>query len=178
VAQPQGRLALGFMSLVFRVRDLVRPPVEALRQVGIRPGQTVLDFGCGPGGYSLAAARLVGPTGKVYALDVNPLAVGAVQRAAGKQHIENITPVVADSAADLPKESVDVVILHDVLHLLADPAGVIASHHRGLKQEGLLCVNDHHMKEAAIISAISSGGLFEVSRDVDGTYCFRPAERS
>jgi ubiquinone/menaquinone biosynthesis C-methylase UbiE len=171
-------MAFAFMVLVFRVRDLVWPPAEALRQVGILPGHTVLDFGCGPGGYSLAAARLVGPTGKVYALDSNPLAVRAVQRAAGKERLGNITAVLADSAADLPNGSVDVAVLHDVLHLLADPAKVIASLHRALHWEGLLCVSDHHMIEAAILSAISSSGLFEVARSLEGTYCFKPVERS
>jgi ubiquinone/menaquinone biosynthesis C-methylase UbiE len=166
------------MVLVFRVRDRVWPPAEALRQAGVLPGHTALDFGCGPGGYSLAAARLVGPAGKVYALDFNPLAVRAVQKAAGKERLGNITAVLADSAADVPNGSVDVAVMHDVLHLLAEPAKVIASLHRALKREGLLCVDDHHMKEAAIISAISSGGLFEVSRSFRGTHCFKPVERS
>lgn len=178
MTKPQGRMAFAFMVLVFRVRDRLWPPAEVLRQVGVLPGHTVLDFGCGPGGYCLAAARLVGPTGKVYALDFNPLAVRAVQRAAEKERLGNITTVLADSAADVPKGSADVAILHDVLHLLAEPAKVIVSLHGALKREGLLCVDDHHMKEAAIISAISSGGLFEVSRRFKGTYCFKPLERS
>jgi ubiquinone/menaquinone biosynthesis C-methylase UbiE len=165
------------MSLKFCVRDRIWPPAEALRRMGILPGHTVLDFGCGPGGYSLAAARLVGPTGKVYALDVNPIAISAVQRAAEKERLGNVATLLADSAADLPKGSVDVVILHDVLHLLADPAKVVASLRRALKREGLLWVDDHHMKEAAIISAISSDGLFGVSRNFKGTYCFEPVER-
>jgi ubiquinone/menaquinone biosynthesis C-methylase UbiE len=166
------------MVLVFRVRDRVWPPAEVLRKLGVLPGHTVLDFGCGPGGYSLAAARLVGPTGMVYALDSNPLAVRAVQRAAEKERLGNTTTILADSAADLPNGSVDVAILHDVLHLLADPVKVIASLHRALHREGLLCVSDHHMREAAILSVISSGGLFEVSRSYQGTYCFKPVERS
>jgi len=174
----RGRLAFALMVGLFRIRDLFWPPDRTLLKLGVLPGHTVLDFGCGPGGYSLAAARLVGPAGKVYALDVNPLAVRAVQRAAGKERLGNITTVLADSAADLPGGSVDVAILHDVLHLLAEPAKVIASLHRTIKREGLLCVDDHHMKEAAIISVISSGGLFEVSRSFKGTYCFRWAERS
>jgi len=178
MTKPQGRMAFAFMVLVFRVRDRLWPPAEVLRQVGVLPGHTVLDFGCGPGGYSLAAARLVGPAGKVYALDFNPIAVRAVQRVAEKERLGNVTAVLADSAADVPKGSVDVAMLHDVLHLLADPAKVIASLHGALKREGLLCVDDHHMKEAAIISAISSGGLFEVSRRFKGTHCFKPLERS
>jgi ubiquinone/menaquinone biosynthesis C-methylase UbiE len=73
---------------------------------------------------------------------------------------------------------VDVAILHDVLHLLADPVKAVASLHRALKREGLLWVDDHHMKETAILSAISSGGLFEASRGLKGTYGFKPAKRS
>ena len=180
MTKPQGRMAFAFMVLVFRVRDLLWPPAEALRQVGILPGHTVLDFGCGPGGYSLAAARLVGPTGKVYALDSNPLAVRAVQRAAGKERLGNITAALADSAADLPNRSVDVAVLHDVLHLLADPAGVIAGLHRVLKREGRLWVGDHHMKESAIVSAMTGGGFFRLSPGIQRCqrmYGFEPTNR-
>jgi len=167
------QLAFALMVGLFRIRDLIWPPARTLLKLGVLPGHTVLDFGCGPGGYSIAAARLVGPTGKVFALDVNPLAVRAVQRAAEKERLGNITTVLADSAADVPNGSVDVAILHDVLHLLADPAKAIAGLHGALKREGMLSVSDHHMKGAAIVSAISLGKLFEVSRSFKGVYCFR-----
>ncbi len=68
--------------------------------------------------------------------------------------------------------------LFRIRNLLWPPARVIASLHRALHREGLLCVSDHHMIEAAILSGVSSGGLFEVSRSFRGMYCFRPAERS
>jgi 23S rRNA U2552 (ribose-2'-O)-methylase RlmE/FtsJ len=61
------------MSLEFRLRDFFRPPERILREAGIRDGLTVLDFGCGPGGFSQAAAKLVGPEGRVYAVDNHPL---------------------------------------------------------------------------------------------------------
>lgn len=180
MTKPQGRMAFAFMVLVFRIRDRLWPPAEVLRQAGVLPGHTVLDFGCGPGGYSLAAARLVGPAGKVYALDVNPLAVRAVQKAAGKERLGNITAVLGDSAADVPNGSVDVAVLHDVLHLLAEPAKVIGSLHRALKREGRLWVGDHHMKGAAIVSAVTAGGFFRPSRDgrrCQRMYGFEPTNR-
>jgi ubiquinone/menaquinone biosynthesis C-methylase UbiE len=176
----RGQLAFALMVGLFRIRDLIWPPDRTLRKLGVLPGHTVLDFGCGPGGYSLAAARLVGPTGKVHALDSNPLAVRAVQRAAGKERLGNITAVLADSAADVPNGSVDVAVLHDVLHLLADPAGVIAGLHRVLKQEGRLWVGDHHMKESAIVSAMTAGGFFRPSPGIQRhqrMYGFEPVER-
>ena len=51
------RVELGVICL----RDLFRTPRWVLIEAGVRAGMTVLDFGCGPGGFSLAAAKLVGP---------------------------------------------------------------------------------------------------------------------
>jgi ubiquinone/menaquinone biosynthesis C-methylase UbiE len=45
-----------------------------VKEVGIREGFSVLDFGCGPASYVKAVAELVGKSGKIYALDINPLA--------------------------------------------------------------------------------------------------------
>lgn len=57
----QSNLDFWLMSWAFRLRDWLHPLAGILHEAGVRPGMTVLDFGCGPGGLSLAAARLVGP---------------------------------------------------------------------------------------------------------------------
>ncbi|MDP2720185.1 MAG: hypothetical protein U1D67_05650 [Dehalococcoidia bacterium] len=57
------------MSLEFKLRDFVRPRDSILKEVGIKTGFKVLDYGCGPGAYVIAVAELVGGTGKIYALD-------------------------------------------------------------------------------------------------------------
>ena len=55
------------MALGFMFRDLPNPPEKILKEADIGPGDRVLDFGCGPGSYSLAAAKLVGEKGeKIY----------------------------------------------------------------------------------------------------------------
>jgi len=58
MTEPLSQSNLGFrlMSLMFCVRDWLRPPTRILQKAGVRPGMAVLDFGCGPGGFSLAAA--------------------------------------------------------------------------------------------------------------------------
>jgi len=172
----RGRLYFALMSVVFRVRDLIWPPDRTLREVGVLPGHTLLDFGCGPGGYSIAAARLVGPSGRVYALDINPLAIRAVQRAAEKKNLGNVTTILADNPAGLPIHSIDAALMHDVLHELENPFGVVTGLDRALRQGGLLAVSDHHMREASIISAISSGGLFGLSRSFKGMHCFKRSQ--
>jgi ubiquinone/menaquinone biosynthesis C-methylase UbiE len=51
-----------------------------LKDLGIKPEQCVLDFGCGPGGFSFAASRLVSSTWRVYALDINSFAIDKLIR--------------------------------------------------------------------------------------------------
>ncbi|MHA1751653.1 MAG: SAM-dependent methyltransferase, partial [Candidatus Helarchaeota archaeon] len=61
---------LGFkmMAFFFRIRDLFSPPIKKIKLLNIKKGSIILDYGCGPGSFSIAAAQLVGNTGKVYAL--------------------------------------------------------------------------------------------------------------
>ena len=60
-------LGFRFMSFYFHFRDYFSPPTKTLKRIGIQAGVNVLDFGAGSGSYSIPAAQLVGPTGKVYA---------------------------------------------------------------------------------------------------------------
>lgn len=67
------------MSFEFKVRDFFLPRMNILKEVGIKPGFHVLDYGCGPGSYIIPLAELVGKSGKIYALDIHPLAIQIVQ---------------------------------------------------------------------------------------------------
>jgi len=148
------------MSLEFRLRDFFRPPERILREAGVRSGMTVLDFGCGPGGFSLAAAKLVGPDGLVYAVDSHPLAVKSAQRAADRRGFGNIRTILGGSVANLPVGSVDMTLLYDVLHDLPEPGLILGEVHRVLKPKGVLSVSDHHMKKDLLLSMITGGSLF------------------
>ena len=67
------------MSVEFKLRDFFGTRKGILKEVGIKPGFQVLDYGCGPGSYVPAAAELAGKTGKIYALDAHSLAIKMVQ---------------------------------------------------------------------------------------------------
>jgi ubiquinone/menaquinone biosynthesis C-methylase UbiE len=97
-----------------------RGALHFLRRAGIRVGQVVLDFGCGEGNYTKAAARIVGALGTVYALDKNPSALDALMRAASEDGLTNIHRLDTTGTMPLPlgDTSVDVVLLYDVLHLV------------------------------------------------------------
>ena len=164
MAQPKSNLGFRFMSFGFRFRDFFSPRKNVLAEVDIKPAFNVLDYGCGPGSYTTVAARLVGSSGKVYALDIHPLAVKQVQKIAAKKRLTNIITILSDCATGLPDESIDVVLLYDTLHTLSKPDGVLAELHRVLKPDGILSFNDHHLKEEKeIIARITDKGLFKLS---------------
>jgi ubiquinone/menaquinone biosynthesis C-methylase UbiE len=124
---------------------------------------SVLDFGCGPGGFSIAAARIVGPEGHVYALDVNPRALDAVRRAAGRAGLDNLSCLPAEELKTFPERCIDVVLLYDVLHDIPDPGPALAGLHRVIKPDGILSVSDHHLDEARILAAVGSAGTFDLA---------------
>jgi len=160
------------MSLSFKVRDFLSPREDVLGEVGIRPGFHVLDYGCGSGSYVLAAAELVGESGKVYALDIHPLAVQSVQNLASKKRLGNVETICSDCKTGLPDSTVDVVLLYDTFHALSDPSGVLEELGRVLKPSGILSVSDHHMKEDEIISNLTNSRLFRLSGKGPATHTF------
>ena len=168
----QSNLDFRLMSLIYKLRDFFRPRNSILREVGIKPGFTVLDYGCGPGSYVIPTAELVDKSGKVYALDVHPLAVKSVEHITAKKRLTNVETIQSDCKTGLPDTSVDVVLLYDLFHDLADPDGVLAEVHRVLKQDGVLSLSDHHLKEDGIVSGVTKSGLFKLLRKGKRTYSF------
>ncbi len=91
-----------------------------MEELGLHVGQTVLDFGCNQGYYSIPAARAVGPNGSVYALDKDADVLKTVRRTVADAGLKQITIVntYGNTKTPLADETVDVAFLHDVLHLI------------------------------------------------------------
>lgn len=161
--------------LYFDTRNWLQPPRRNLEEAGLRPGWRVLDFGCGVGGHSIAAARLVGETGRVYAADVKPQMVEQIKKRAASRRLANVTGIVTDSATGLESRSLDAVLLYDVFHDLGQPDPVMEELARVLKPEGILSFSDHHLKDSEIISGVTAGGKFRPVRRERLTWTFAPA---
>lgn len=121
---------------------------------------TVIDYGCGPGGFSLAAASIVGEKGVVYALDIHPLAIESVRRAALGRNLGNILAMDANVESALPDRCIDFALLYDVLHDIPEPAPVLAGLYRVLKPMGLLSASDHHLGDSALLAKVTGSGLY------------------
>ncbi len=100
----------------------------------VRPGQRVLDVGCGTGLLGAHVAGLVGSAGKVFGIDPLPLRIELARRRAGP----TFEPAVgrAEDLSAFARESFDVVFLNSVFHWLPDQLGVLRQIHRVLKPGG------------------------------------------
>lgn len=166
------RLHCALEHLYFRARDWLSPPEKKLIEVGIRPGWVLLDFGCGIGSYAVAAARLVGEQGRVYAADIDPARIESVRTLADRYGLSNIEMITTDCKTGLRDASVDAVLLYDVLHGLKQPERVLFELARVLKPDGILSFCDHHVREAEAFSRLTAGGLFEPAVRGILTYTF------
>ena len=157
------RIMAFFLEFHRRFVDVRKP----LQRAGIKEGQTILDFGCGPGHYSIAAAKMVGAKGKVYSLDIQPLAIQSVEKKAKKEGLTNIVTILSNRDTRLPDQSIDVALAYDMIHMVNDKQALARELHRVLKPDGVLSVIVGHIKVEDVLKVLEEDGLFSL-RDRQG----------
>jgi len=138
---------IGYRVMAATLRWFKREPYmrQRLEFAGIDDGKVVLDYGSGPGYFAALAAEMVGPSGKVYAADIQPIVREYVDKLSGKRGLNNIEVIITDCDTSLSDRSVDVVLLFDSLHVFDDPRTILEEMRRVLRDDGTLCVDVHHM---------------------------------
>lgn len=120
-------------------RQQWQDPEKILSSIGLAPGMIFIDMGCGDGYFALPAARMVGPQGKVYAVDIDAAAVGRLRKQAAGEGLDNLfseisaaeETVVCEGCADFVFFGID---LHDFL----DPSQVLVNAKKMLHPRGFL----------------------------------------
>lgn len=133
--------------------------------LGLCPGMTVLDAGCGPGRLTVPLAKGVGVSGQVVALDVQP---GMLARAQAKVEACGCTNVAFVAAAlgdgKLPAKSFDRAVLVTVLGEIPDQATALGELFRALKPGGILAIVevifDPHFQPRKRVAGIAAGAGF------------------
>jgi ubiquinone/menaquinone biosynthesis C-methylase UbiE len=166
------------MALWLRLRERFRDPRAELLGDGLGPGQVVLDFGCGIGSYTIPAARIVGDEGLVYALDIHPLALRAVERRAQEANLSNIRTILSSGDTGLADGSVDVVLLYDVLHAVPEQEALLEELCRVLKPGGVLLVKPDHMTRDELLDKVQARTSFSLERERGESFEFKRLARA
>ncbi|MHA1888043.1 MAG: class I SAM-dependent methyltransferase [Promethearchaeota archaeon] len=136
--------------------------LKILDEVNIKPGDVILDYGCGPGNYSIPAAQLVGDGGKVFAADMHPLSAQIVLKNAKKANVSNIETILTTCKTDLNENSVDIILLFDVFHYFKKVEPIFTEFNRILKADGCVALEIHHVDENEAVNSIIETNLFNV----------------
>jgi ubiquinone/menaquinone biosynthesis C-methylase UbiE len=121
------------------IRRLVFPPKKTISRF-IRTGTVAADVGCGPGYFTIPMAELIGPTGRVFAVDSDPRSIQAVKAKSSTRGLQNIIETHTASAADMkyiPDGSIDFVFANGLLCCMTDHEAAVAEIKRILKPNGL-----------------------------------------
>jgi len=138
---------------------------SVVRKAGITGGQTVLDFGCGSGNYTIPAAKAVGPPGKVYAVDRSGSKLQELARRAAHEGLETIIETretAGELQLGLPSHSIDLVLLYDIFWYF--PIGsrlrdLLREIRRLLKPDALLSIFPEHIDVDALQHEIQQAGF-------------------
>lgn len=158
------------MNLIFHVIDFIYPYIDKrIEKFAIAPGMTVVDYGCGPGRYTTRFAKLVGPQGRVFAVDIHELAIKAVRKKIDRYGLKNVVPVLVKGYdSTLPDWTADVVCAIDMFHTIKNHTEFLAELKRITKKDGVLVIDDGHQKRSKTKQSIVQSGhwdIFEETKD-------------
>ena len=122
-------------------REREEEPSKAIAALKIGAGQTVADIGAGSGYYTVRLAEAVGPTGRVFATDIQPEMLALLRkRLAGRNDGGRNVQLVQGTPTEskLPDGAIDLALMVDVYHELAEPQVFLRSLKRALKNDGRL----------------------------------------
>ncbi|MBI3262600.1 MAG: methyltransferase domain-containing protein [Acidobacteria bacterium] len=114
-----------------------------IQKLELKPGRVVADLGAGPGVIALPMAKAVGPTGKVYAVDIDQAFIDHINMRAKEQNVTNLKAVLGKlTDPGLPAQDVDVALFHDVLHHIKDRAEYLKNTAKYVTPGGKIAIVD------------------------------------
>ncbi len=155
------------MTLIMKLMDVFgqysRKNFETL---GLKPGQTVIDYGCGPARYIEFASKVVGKSGKVIAVDVHPLAIVKVKGKIIKENLSNVEAILAEKyTTPINDEIADIVYALDMFHMIEQPNEFLKELSRLVKIEGTIIIEDGHQPRTDTIQKIEKSGLLKIVQE-------------
>jgi ubiquinone/menaquinone biosynthesis C-methylase UbiE len=144
---------------------LLKNSYRALETAGLKSGQKVLEVGCGPGFFTIPAARIVGTGGTVYAVDVNPRAINKIESKMRNNKLANIKPILGNAAhSGLQESSVDLVFIFGLRYIAGGLSNLISEMHRILKPGGLLSFEKTRGSDEKLVEEVERAGFVKTEK--------------
>jgi len=155
------------MAFIMKLMDLfTNYSSRNIRNLNIKSGQTVIDYGCGPARYIKDASRMVGASGKVFAIDIHPLAIKNVNDKIKKYKLSNVHATLATGyKTDIESEIADVVYALDMFHMIEQPKELLTELGRLVKMDGRVIIEDGHQPRSETKLKIEDSKIFKILRE-------------
>jgi ubiquinone/menaquinone biosynthesis C-methylase UbiE len=150
-------------------REEEEAPSKAIEALELKPGMVVADIGAGSGYYTSRLARRVGPTGRVYATDIQPGMIELLDRRITAEGLTNVTTILGAMADPrLPPRSVDLAIMVDVYHELQQPQLFLQRLKDAFKPGGRLVLLEYRKEDPRIpILEVHKMSVAEVKAELE-----------
>jgi len=126
-------------------REIFAKRQEIVAACKLKPGMTVADIGAGTGLFTRLFAKEVGPSGKVFAVDIAPQFIEHIEKTCKAQDLKNVVGIVCkQDSTELPANSIDLAFICDTYHHFEFPFKTMASIHRAVRPGGQVVLVDFH----------------------------------
>ncbi|MBC8351820.1 MAG: methyltransferase domain-containing protein [Planctomycetes bacterium] len=139
-----------------------------LANLGVKPGMTVCDMGCGNGFYALQMAKMVGEGGSVLGVDIQPKMLEFLNERAADAKINNVKPILGTLAdPKLPKGTVDIILCADVYHEFSHPEQMLAAMRASLSPNGVVVLLEFREEDPKVpIKALHKMSKAQVNKEL------------
>jgi ubiquinone/menaquinone biosynthesis C-methylase UbiE len=154
-------------------RDAIEQPEKVMEETGVKPGMAIGEVGAGGGYFTFWLSHGVGPTGKVYANDIDRSALASLERRREREGVANIETVLGTvEDPRLPAAALDMVFMVNSFHDLERPVELLANLLPSLKPDGTVVImdrerekaSDRHFLTRAEVEEIVGRSVFEIVR--------------
>ena len=151
------------MKILFKAYYFFKPVGPYISRFGIKPGDTIIDYGCGPGDYIRSASRIVGEEGLVYAVDIHELAISSVEMLIRKHDLRNVRTVLTDGVSvNIETNIANLIYAIDMFHMVKDTDLFLKEVCRLTRHDGVLIIEDGHQPRSASKEKILRSGYWKI----------------
>jgi precorrin-6B methylase 2 len=146
IAYVMGHQAAGWLERPEREKE--ERSSLLLKSLRLKPGEVVADIGAGSGYFTFPLAERVGPTGKVYAVDIQPEMLALIRQRMKARKVANVFPVQGtESDPKMPEAALDLILLVDVYHEFSHPYEMTQAMVRALKPGGRIVFVEFRLED-------------------------------